>query len=205
MKRNRRLDHQLFSQVWVDNNLSSYVYLVDRFWLEDQLRQNQVLMGLGQLDVMRRVFRSVKKKATHRAGMVPKGEYYINWIAGADDCASVLKSLRRQRGDMIDVEWRNRVRSKLDQWQRVREYEDKTASMTLAVDRDWINWGTEDGDRKELIQVSVQVPVEPGWERRVAQFRRLYDQLCADRSITGSSQQRNQRLRARLDRVPDPE
>jgi hypothetical protein len=106
---------------------------------------------------------------------------------------------------MIDVEWRNRVRSKLDQWQRVREYEDKTASMTLAVDRDWINWGTEDGDRKELIQVSVQVPVEPGWERRVAQFRRLYDQLCADRSITGSSQQRNQRLRARLDRVPDPE
>jgi hypothetical protein len=69
------LDHQLFSQVWVDNNLSSYVYLVDRFWLEDQLRQNQVLMGLGQLDVMRRVFRSVKKKATHRAGMVPKGEY----------------------------------------------------------------------------------------------------------------------------------
>lgn len=196
-----RIDKARFDHVWVNNNLSAYVYLVDRSWLKGELEKNQVLEGLGQVDVIRRLFKAVKRVAKRREFSVPKDAYEVGWISTIDRCAGLIQELDRVMMQDIGRSVDDRRRKRLSRFSVDKEYREKEVSFIPSYDRDY--WSKK--DQKQVVHVSLQIAVEPGWEERLRSIRKVWDQECAGRSIFGAGDEVMKRLRARLDRVRDPE
>jgi hypothetical protein len=177
------------------------VYLVDRSWLKGELEKNQVLEGLGQVDVIRRLFKAVKRVAKRREFSVPKDEYEVGWISTIDRCAGLIRELDRVMLQDIGRSVDDRRRKRLSRFRCDREYSDKEVSFIPSYDRDY--WDKK--ERKQVVHISLQIAVEPGWEERVRRVRKVWDQECAGSSIYGAGAEVMKRLRTRLDRDPDPE